>query len=110
MPASGQVAEIRLFRINISRQPHIGTDVFAPAIKVEIHLRHAGRTVGAVETDNVILVILNPNAAFERSAASLLGHNIKNQAADGAQEFTTDIFEVVRVPVELAADNEHLLE
>src|SRR5215471_9073624 len=100
MPASGQIPKIGLFCIDVCWQPHIGADILSPAIEVEVHLRQAGGAVGAIETDNVVILILNPDAPFECPVACLFRLNVENKTADRTQEFTPDIFEIVIVPVE----------
>src|SRR5207253_3158853 len=77
---------------------------------MEKHFGHRRRTIGAVESNNAVILVLHPDTSFESARAALLRHHIEDKTPDRAQELTADVFKVVVVTAELPADDEHLLE
>src|SRR5438105_8566684 len=108
MARVNEVTHIGFFGVNVGRQPLAGAHVFAPAIEVEIHLRCGGRPIGSVESDNVVVLILSPDASFESSERTLLRSDIENKCSHFTEKFTADIFDAVVFPVEVSVDDQHL--
>src|SRR6267142_6327441 len=77
---------------------------------MEEHFGHRRGAVCAVESNNVVVLVLNPDTSLESTRAALLRHHIEDKTTDRAQELAADVFEVVVVTAELPTDDEHLLE
>ena len=89
-------AEVAFFAVNVSRHPVAGNQVEAPAIHVEEVGIARGRIISAVEPDNVIFLIFNPEAAEEApSAGVLLGCDVEHQAAHVAEKFAANVVKLV---------------
>ena len=61
-------AEVAFFAVDVGRHPVAGNQVEAPAIHVEEVGVARGRSVGAVQADDVEILIFDPDAAQEAAA------------------------------------------
>src|SRR5580765_2224357 len=76
-------------------------------MKKEVDLRL--RIVGAVETDDVIVLVLDPDPALKaRYLVSLARQNIDHEAAHIAKELTAHESEFVITLLEIRVDHDHL--
>src|SRR5579864_4092259 len=68
-------------------------------------------TVGAIEADDVVVLVLHPHSANEAPVAGVgLGLNVNDQAAHLADEFTADKGEVVVFLLQVLIEDNHLRE
>ena len=79
---------------------------------MKIHLGAFGFVVRAIEANDVIIAIFNPDSTKESPCLHLvLRRHIKNDAADFAKKLSTNEFKLVVVAIELiAVDQNHLSE
>src|SRR5579883_11538 len=106
------VVQILFLRVDEGRQPQAGLHVGAPAIEVEIPACVAVAGVGAVEANDVEVLIFHPDAAEEAAAVVLFerGH-VENEAANFAQEFAANVVElIVRTVEAVGVEEDHLQE
>src|ERR1700726_949802 len=90
------VFEIGLLGIDKRRQPDAGAEVLAPAVKVQVITGSWMRIVSAVEADDVVVLIFDPDAAEEPAFAGVfLGGNVPDDAAYFAEELAADKSELV---------------
>src|SRR6266568_2922474 len=106
------VVEAALFAVDKRREPEILSDIGPPAIEIEIVAGQRRPAIRAVEADDVKILILHPDAPYEASLVALLrGVDIKDQAADFAQEFAAHVLDVVvRLVEAVGVQKNHLQE
>src|SRR4029077_19049159 len=106
------VVQVPLLAIDKCRKPIILACVDSPAVKMEIVVRFRRTRKGTVESHNVIIVLLRPEAAHKSSFARLfLRGYVKNQAPYFTQEFASYVIEFVVLAVEsVRIDIDHLYE
>src|ERR1700739_1291973 len=104
------VVQVSLLAVDKSRKPLIFACVHSPAVKMEIVVRFCRTRKGTVESHDVIIVVLRPEAAYKSSFARLfLRGYVKNQAAYFSQEFAPHVIEFVMLAVEsVRIDVDHL--
>src|SRR5205085_5043518 len=59
------VLEARLVEVDVRGQPQAGRHVHAPAIKVEVVTQPAGGSIRALEANDVIAFVFDPDASDE---------------------------------------------
>ena len=78
---------------------------------MEIKVPAALWLVGAVDADNVVLLVFNPDATDEmRTFDLLVGHHVEHERPDVAQKLLSLIFEVIVVLIEAVAQEDKLHE
>src|SRR5258707_13106286 len=99
---------VGLFGVDVSRQPESRTHVDAPAIEMEIEFRAGIDLVAAVEPDNVVVLILNPDASDKKWPLHVWArHHVKYQRADFAQELLAERLQfVVGIVKVMAQENQ----
>src|SRR5579862_3959437 len=91
--------------IDVDRNPQSRLKILAPAIKVYVKIPTRRIDSRAVQTDDGVVMILHPNAAFKGAFGSgITGLNVDGQAANVAQEFPADrpenvVFEIKEILV-----------
>src|SRR6516164_8875954 len=102
---------IGLLAVNIRRQPHTWLHIHAPAVKMQVCVVVAAVAVGSVETDDVKLLVLNPNAANEQTFGCVLSrHHVNHVAANLAKELLPDEVKRVVLFLEVPVEDSHLSE
>src|ERR1041384_5942565 len=105
------VVEAALFAVDKRREPEVLADIGPPAIEIEIVAGQRRSAIRAVETHDVKILILHPDASDEASLVPLLCRiDVKNQAADFAQEFAAHILDVVVLLVKAVHVQENHLQ
>src|SRR5260370_25101478 len=103
------VFEIGLLGIDKRRQPDARAEVLPPAVKVQVIAGSRMRIVSAIEADDVVVLIFDPDAAEEPALASVfLGGNIHDNAAYFAEELAADESEVVIPALKILIEDYHL--
>ena len=85
----GAFDALRLFNVDGHRQPDAGLHVHPPAVEVEVvfgGILIGGTGVGAVEADDVAVLVLDPDAAVEAAHAGDLGMHVEDPGADRCPE------------------------
>ncbi len=98
------------FDIDGHRQPDAGLHVHAPAVEVEVVFRGilvGGRGKGAVEANDVGILILDPDTAIEPPHARNLGVNVENPGAHRTQELPPHVAEYVMLLVKSRGVEKH---
>jgi hypothetical protein len=95
------VLHIAFFAVNVGGQPFVLAGVHAPAVEIEVVASARRTAVGAVEANDVIVLVFGPDAAG-KAALSAVGQrvDIENDAAHFAQKFPANISEFVVLAVE----------
>ena len=102
------VAEIAFLAVDVSRYPVARDQVQAPAIQVEEVSVAGARLIKAIQSHNVVILVLYPNSATEAAiAGALLGGHIEDDAADISQELAVHVLEIVDVAIEVAVSVDH---
>ena len=101
------VVRICFLAVHVRRQPESGQDVYAPAIHMKRELlpkegrqRLIDVAADAVEAHDVVVAILDPDAARESVADVVLRFHVEHDASRFADEFPADVLEVVSLPIE----------
>src|ERR1019366_6238343 len=104
--------QVRLFAVDIGRQPLIVAHVQAPAIEVYVLAILGMRPVGPIKAHNAVLLVFDPDTADEHCLRlRLLWLNIDDQSSHIAQKLATDKSEIVVLPVESRhVHDDHLCE
>ena len=103
------VFEIGLLGINKRRQPHAGAKVLPPAVKVQIITGSRMRIVSAVEANDVVVLIFDPDAAEEPALAGVfLGGDVHDDAAYFPKELAADESVIVIPALEILIEDHHL--
>src|SRR5207253_39286 len=94
------------------RHPLARLHIGAPAVEVKIPAGVPAATVGAVKSNNVVVLILDPDAAKKPALADLiLRRDVKHQAAHFAKEFAAHVIELIVLLVKaIRIDEDHLQE
>src|SRR6202521_5810705 len=103
------VLEIGLLGINKRRQPDAGAKVLTPAIKVQVIAGSRMRIVSAIEADDVVVLVLDPDPAEEPALAGVfLGCDIHDDAAYFAEKLAADETEIVIPALKILIHDHHL--
>ena len=105
------IFHVGVFGVNQRGQPQSRLHIHAPAIKMEIEVAAALRLIRAVHADDVVLLIFNPDTAYEvRSFYLFVWNNVEDERAHVAQKFLPEIFQVVVLDIEAVAQEYKLHE
>src|ERR1700674_862047 len=100
------ILQIGLLGINKRRQPDAGAKVLTPAIKVQVIAGSRMRIVSAIEADDVVVLVLDPDAAEEPALAGAFpGCDIHGDAAYFAEELPANESEVVILALKILIEN-----
>ena len=98
------VFHIGIFGVHECRQPQPWLHVHPPAIKVEVIVAAALRLVGSIDADDIVVVVLDPDAPDKVSPLNfLVRNNVEDQRAHVSQEFLPLILKIVILLVEAMA-------
>src|SRR5258708_3924156 len=85
-----------LLGINKRRQPKIRARVHAPTVKMEFQIRKFVSCKGAIESNDRVFLVLDPDSPDEASIAGLLLWSyVKDQRAHFTQEFAADVIKII---------------
>src|SRR5664279_122388 len=88
--------------VNVDGQPDSRAKVLAPAIEVDIKIPKGRIDAGAIQADNRIVVLLNPDAPMKRPALRRSKRmDIDDQTMDVAQVFPAHGLKDVVVAIEV---------
>src|SRR5215471_21656566 len=105
------IFQVRLFGVNVSGKPHSRSHVQTPAVEVQIQAGARLRIISAVEADDVVVLVFDPDASFETSSTGVFpGRYIDDDAAHLTQKFATHECKVVILALEIFIENHHLRE
>ena len=89
--------------INKRGQPEIRPGVHAPAVKVKIQIGKGTAGIGAVESNDREVLVLDPNAPDETAFARFFIRGyVKDERAHFSEEFAADVVEIVVLRVQAA--------
>ncbi len=102
--------QIAFLAIHERRQPKPWLYVRAPAIEMEVPAGVPVAAVSAIEANDVIILVFNPDASHEPAMVALFGGcHVENQAAHFAKEFAANIVKLVVLLIEaVGIDKDHL--
>src|ERR1700733_14779429 len=106
-----EIFEVRFLAENVSGQPEAGLNVQTPTVKVKIKsVDSSDRGIHTVKSHNCETLILGPNATLEPAFARLGQRGqVEDHAANFAQEFATNVVELVVLAIEaVRIDVNHL--
>ena len=105
------VVHVAFLAVNERRQPHTGLHVGAPTVKVEVPAGMPAATVSAIEPNDVVVLIFDPDAPQEAALAGLFHRrNVENQAAHFTKKLAPHVIELIVVLVEAVGINENHLQ
>src|SRR5208282_3668340 len=103
------ILQIRFFGINHRGQPYPGPQVLPPAIKVQVITGARMRVVSAIEANDVVILVLDPDTAKKPAFASvLLRRHVHHYAAYFAQKFPPHEREIVVLTLKILIEHYHL--
>ena len=107
-----RVVQISFLAVHERRHPLARLHIGAPAVEVEVPAGVPAATVSAVKSNNVVVLIFDPDAAKEPALAGLiLRRHVEHQATHFAEEFAAHVIELVVLLVEaIRIDEDHLQE
>src|SRR5712692_11094072 len=96
-----RVSEVAFFAVDEGREPLVLSGIHAPTVEIEVVARQGRAAVGAVETHDVVILILHPDAPDESSFARLRQWiDVTDQTTNLTQKLAPEIFELVMLAVE----------
>ncbi len=107
-----RVVQVFFFTVHERGDPQAGLRVGAPAIEMEVPTGAPAAAISAVETHDMIILILYPDASQETALARFrVRSNVEHQAAHFTQEFAAHVLKFVVLLVEaVGIDENHLQE
>ena len=97
------IADVTFLGINKRGQPEIRAGVHAPTVKMEIQIGECAAGIGAVESNDRVVLVLDPDAPDEAPFARLLLWSyVKDERAHFPEEFAADVIEIVVLRVQAA--------
>src|SRR5713226_6277682 len=96
-----RISHAAFFAVDVGREPLVLSGIHAPAIEIEVVARQGRAAVSAVETHDVVILILHPDAADETSFAGLRQWiDVKDQTTNLTQKLAPEILDLVMLAVE----------
>src|SRR5690242_13829795 len=103
------VMQFRFFAVNIGGQPEARPHIQTPTVKVKIKTVARGGAIRAVETDDIVILIFNPNPPHETAATSvLLRLDVDHKATHLSQKFSSNESKIVVFALEVIVYDYHL--
>ncbi len=109
--AGNGVLGIGLFGIDVSRKPQSGLHVDPPAIEVEEGIQAGARFVSSIEANDVVVLVLDPDAAQEvRAFDVFFRDHVEDQRAYVSEELLAKILQLIVIFIELVIEKDKLHE
>src|SRR4029077_13958256 len=94
--------QVRFFAVDVRRQPGSGAHVEAPTVEVEVSSHLGLREVGAVEADDIVILVFDPDTPLKAPRRGLrFGLDINHETANFAEELPAHKREVVILLLEV---------